>query len=557
MNTVQYPGKLINMFNQWNVAPTEIMSIFKQVLCRGLGQVMDGDILAQHNIQQLASMPEFGNFEVENLASYPYTVTARVISYLTLGVANPNEILPPLVEVSAVVMLPQQIKGVIIYFHGTSLAKNEVPSNPDSFYYKYCLMLASQGYLVIAPDYIGQGINHDLPHPYFSYPEYQAISGLYLFKALRQFLDSSQTKLNLGKNTPSYVYGHSEGASSGAFFIRIIQNGSSIASDATTLLSENGFVLQQAFLDSGVYDFELILDSYMFNDTKYAADNQYNLGHVSGMNPYLATVQNKFNQEYYMTNLGIKNFDYDTVAKRIGELLAIQTKPVIMLYWLNGFCYYNNLNPDEFLNHTQHNFLTRQLIENIFQLNLDEINKYIQECKWSDTDNYTVNKLFSTSQNNMPNHELAKIIFLASLSSEFIINDENLRPVIQTLFAEHDNSLTNLINYDKLKYDPKFKQLLEQSQTLLYGNWKNNIPTTLLALDYDSVVNPWHSHEFYRQQYKTNLQQVTIHAHNFWAIEPCTAAGLWSLGKNDFPCFLNHSTVQPYSLLWMVNKLKN
>ena len=88
-------------------------------------------------------------------------------------------------------MIPQinPIKGVILYFHGTSLAKHEVPSDSQSFYYKYCLMLASQGYLVIAPDYLGQGLNVDILHPYFSDPEYQAISGLYLFKAVREFIN--------------------------------------------------------------------------------------------------------------------------------------------------------------------------------------------------------------------------------------------------------------------------------------------------------------------------------------------------------------------------------
>ena len=550
MNAPYYPGKLINTLDQWTVVSTEIMTIFKQVLCRGLSQVIDGEVLTAHNIKQLSSMLEFGNFEVDNLASYPYNVNVHVISYLTIGVPTLNENETSMVEVSGIAMLPEKIKGVIIYFHGTSLAKNEVPSNPNSFYYKYCLMLASQGYLIIAPDYIGQGVSHDLPHPYFSYPEYQGISGLYIFKALHELLDSSYCGL-LGNNIPSYVYGHSEGATSGSFFIKIIQNGSKIATDATTLLGDHGFVLEQAFLDSGIFDFKMMLDEYIFSNIKHTTDNQYNLGYVSGDNPHLSRVRNNFNHEYFMVNLGLVDFDYNRMARSIGELLALQSKPIIMLYWLNGFCYYNDLNPDEFLNCKD--FLSKKLIENIFQLNIDQLGNYIQESRWSDKQNYTLSNLFITSQNNMSNHELGKIFFLSLLSATI----DSPSQIIETLFALYDNSLANLINYDKLKQHPKFEQLLEESQTILYNDWNNNIPTIIMSLDYDSVVNPKHSDQLYQQQLKNSkdLQIVTIEAHNFWTIEPTAAAGLWSLGTNDFPCFLNHSTVQPYSLLWMLNKL--
>ena len=88
----QYPEKLLSRGEKWYLLPTEIMSVFKQVLFRGLTDVLNGEILAHHNLHQLANMPEFGNFEVGNPSNDQSTVTCQVISYLTTGIASTSEV---------------------------------------------------------------------------------------------------------------------------------------------------------------------------------------------------------------------------------------------------------------------------------------------------------------------------------------------------------------------------------------------------------------------------------------------------------------------------------
>ena len=146
------------------------------------------------------------------------TVNNYTILYSTPGVLAENR------EVSGGVIIPNipasQLKGVVIYYHETEVAKSEVPScfhNSQATNY-YCSsndtqtygealggIIAAQGYIVIMPDYIGLGYDNKVMHPYVLYPEVNALSGLYMLQAANTMLNKLGYSI---KNKNLYLTGY-------------------------------------------------------------------------------------------------------------------------------------------------------------------------------------------------------------------------------------------------------------------------------------------------------------------------------------------------------------
>ena len=134
-------------------------------------------------------------------------------------------------NVSALIIMPQdaagnplaksQIRGVILYYHPTISSKAGVPSgfdatNPgdlfNTLYTDFMLagIFASQGYVVIAPDYVGQGVNTQVMHPYVGFATTNALSGIYALKAARM-ATSANPSIVIPDSVNLYVTSYSEG----------------------------------------------------------------------------------------------------------------------------------------------------------------------------------------------------------------------------------------------------------------------------------------------------------------------------------------------------------
>jgi pimeloyl-ACP methyl ester carboxylesterase len=92
--------------------------------------------------------------------------------------------------------------------HGTITSNNDAPSNfgTGSEAYTFGSVFASQGYIIVAPDYIGYGSSKDLPHPY-EHQKSLASASLDMLRAARDFL--SDQKVNWDKRL--FIAGYSEG----------------------------------------------------------------------------------------------------------------------------------------------------------------------------------------------------------------------------------------------------------------------------------------------------------------------------------------------------------
>ena len=132
-----------------------------------------------------------------------YSVTAYRLEYLTSD-ADGNE-----VRASGLVSVPQKPAGatspVLGYQHGTLFRDAEAPSN-NAVASEVAVVLASLGYIVLAPDYVGFGASKGTPHPYLLSGPTAAATVDFLTAAR-----SWRTQAGVADNGQLFLTGYSEG----------------------------------------------------------------------------------------------------------------------------------------------------------------------------------------------------------------------------------------------------------------------------------------------------------------------------------------------------------
>lgn len=164
------------------------------------------------------------------------------LEYTTLD-ANGSE-----VRASGLISVPQKPAGstspVLSYQHGTIFRDAEAPSN-NAVPGEVAVVLASLGYVVVAPDYVGFGASRGTPHPYLmSTPTAAAVIDLLtaskVWRAQNQVADNGQL----------FITGYSEGGYATMAAHRALQ-----ASGSPHLAD-----LRMAVVGAGPYDVQATLD---------------------------------------------------------------------------------------------------------------------------------------------------------------------------------------------------------------------------------------------------------------------------------------------------------
>ncbi|HLX55215.1 MAG TPA: hypothetical protein VKR58_14825, partial [Aquella sp.] len=234
------------------------------------------------------------------------------LSYTTTGQNH------ELRTVSGAVFMPDiptdKIKGVVLYFHKTFFAGTSTPSfdftnkSPDNN--TIASVFATNGYIVVAPDYVGQGIDTGVPHPFILYPLVNANDGLSILIAARKFLDQKAFTSNL----PLFLTGFSEGAGYALWFSRLYQEQPQFKqqTDATN------FKLTLIAPMSGAYDISNVVYNYLF-------DNISILG--------------------------------KSIYRAYSSMIAAKLKPSLFAFAMNSYAFYEGVDCDKVLTH---NFCTMQ-----------------------------------------------------------------------------------------------------------------------------------------------------------------------------------------------------
>ena len=242
--------------------------------------------------KQNLNTPEFGNFNVDAdpIGKNPLgiaMVDAVKIDYTAINVNDSA------LTVSGGIVIPKlppaSLKGLVLYFHGTTVQRTNVPSNfltpsnsatanADSVL--LAAVWASQGYVVVMPDYIGLGDDTAHPHPYVVYPDQNAQSGLAMLKAARSFLAGAY-----GITGPMalHITGYSEGGAYALQAAHMMQNNPGY----TTVLNLG---LADAVPLSGAFDLTGTVLPYLFYNISTANNPWFSLSPLvsAGSKPYLS-----------------------------------------------------------------------------------------------------------------------------------------------------------------------------------------------------------------------------------------------------------------------------
>ena len=181
-------------------------------------------------------------------------------------------------NVSGLIIVPpiKNPKGVVLFFHSTIAGKLNVPSLHFNDYKALMLeaIFAANGYVVVAPDYIGLGDNYKSVHPYILYPKMNVTDGKdMLISALNMLYDK---KIILRPKTvyPLFVNGYSEGASYALWFSRIYQENTNFAHSINSMAK---LKLAKTVAIEGAYDLTGVMFPFLLTNQVNDSNNKFNI----------------------------------------------------------------------------------------------------------------------------------------------------------------------------------------------------------------------------------------------------------------------------------------
>jgi alpha-beta hydrolase superfamily lysophospholipase len=175
--------------------------------------LIKADLLGEYSTSQIknriGNRPEIGLFTKYNVKVYK-------ITYNTLNVDN------KLIQASGALIVPVVNKPLplISHQHGTITDSKQAPSayGSGSESWTFGTVLASAGFIVAAPDYIGYGVSKDIPHPY-EHASSLASASLDMLRASKEFF--AKNKINF--NDQLFLAGYSEGGYSTMALHKLIE----------------------------------------------------------------------------------------------------------------------------------------------------------------------------------------------------------------------------------------------------------------------------------------------------------------------------------------------
>lgn len=198
-------------------------------------------------VQSILSLAAFENPEATQLLEHAdYSVRIYIISYYT-------HYKDSVINASGLVCMPDADEAfpIISFQNGTNTDDENAPTqNPFNENYILLEMMASNGYIVLIPDYIGFGASHDLTHPYYhrSSSNNAVIDMIHAFNEMKLRDDILATS-----NATTYLMGYSQGGWATLSALDEIENG-----------AVTGIEIAAASCGAGAYDLTA-MSNYILN----------------------------------------------------------------------------------------------------------------------------------------------------------------------------------------------------------------------------------------------------------------------------------------------------
>lgn len=429
------------------------------------------------------------------------SVNAYAIQYTTPGqnaTSDPAQIVR---TASGLIIVPRNItpRGVVVYFHPTTFGKNQVPSclgpiatgagNMSANIPSYCnitsldstgagtfAMLASifaaRGFVVVAPDYVGQGVDYNNVHPYVAYPDNNVWSAFNMLPAMRKILGENGIPNSL--NLPLLITGYSEGGGYALDASRIAQ------SSAVDLLAKNNLTLKITSPQEGAYSLTDQMN-FAFNDNNDGMFNcssnpAYPCGNADMMQDQPSMLQTE--SVAAMNNWHI-----------VSAPTAAASKPALTSYVLTAAMDYSFHNISGAYNYAMNPAFWSGInmavvggsgLANLYQLYSGIYGSVYTGAQISGA---IVSNTFTV--NNYDPITSPTLTVFTPLGNQ-----------VQVFPANHygTNSAGTLFINQGVSTDPQFKQILSSGSTY---NWHSNSPINLIHMAYDSAVTVVNSSQAY------------------------------------------------------------
>jgi hypothetical protein len=465
----------------------ELEQLYSKKFCSALSNSE-----CKKNIAAIKQMPAFGGFDlnakpISNNSAGISTISNNKILYSSVAARSDEK-----VTLSGKIIMPNgvskdKIKGVSLYFHPTIFDPNSIQDvkNDGSDDIVYAALYASQGYIVVMPDYNGLGDDYQEVHPYVLYPRINDLSGLYLLSAVRKKLESDY-KFNSSDKLKLYTAGYSEGAAYSIWFSRLAQTDKIFSNE----LSTHGYQLKASVGMDGAYDVSQTVKNFLFDKVSKANDNPYkiqNLAISSAVKPGLAAVA--LISYGYMS--GYQDTDIDSYRKLF--------------------------NPK---------FFDMKCSSNVMPNTLCKVKTSNQEYK-----DFNLYQTLRFAAANNDKEILTPILFSAFNKEQ---NGSEYVRGLSLIAISSQNSLAALAN-SNLVTDQKFNTQLKAADIT---DWHTNLPVHYISLNYDSVVSPVNTSEASRDTVGngSNLVRTTLVDNNQIKVDNLGASGdsaIPQLGKTN------------------------
>ncbi len=173
------------------------------------GQLLSATWVETFSIAQLDALFQFAGAAIS--AKYAvglYDVTYETVDPYGAPILASGAILVPVAHTNAA--------ALVAYDHGTSIEKSDVPSEPN-LEGVLASAFAADGYIAVAPDYLGLGASPGF-HPYL-HAATEASATIDLLRATRQFCSSNALALN----GQLFISGYSQGGHSALATLRALE----------------------------------------------------------------------------------------------------------------------------------------------------------------------------------------------------------------------------------------------------------------------------------------------------------------------------------------------
>lgn len=217
-------------------------------------------LFSQTYLESTTFIRSYTKDKLDSLLDYNGLPSAILTNKYTVDIYKMNykckDAFDTLVSASGLLIIPQDTCELPIfdYSHGTISRKTDAPSRIQGAEPYIAMVMASNGYLSIMPDYLGLGDGLGL-HPY-QHAKTEAYANIYMIKALKEYCATNSILLN----NQLFISGYSQGGHAAMSTHRMIEK------DFAT-----EFTVTASAPMSGAYDMDNTMVDVMLSNAPYAA----------------------------------------------------------------------------------------------------------------------------------------------------------------------------------------------------------------------------------------------------------------------------------------------